>query len=390
VGGTGFVDSETNGRWGEARPVPGTSGQDVQWSVSCASEGDCGAAGNYSGTVYVASEKGGKWGLARKVRGLAALNRGRKAEIDALSCGGVGSCVAGGSYASGSGRTEAFVVTQNKGVWGKARQLPKLAALNKGGYAALSALSCASAGNCTGGGLYTDGSGAQQAFVVSQVGDRWHAAASLPGLPRLNKGAYAQVSAISCTSSGNCGAGGIYTDSGYDNTAFVVSRKGGAWAKPFRLGGINGLSPGPSVGIDQISCSSAGDCGAGGFYTDAAGRQQAFVVSEINGKWAPGEAVPGTVQANTGLSALTASVSCRSKGNCTAGGLYTLVSGRSVVFVVSEVHGVWGTSQDITGVGYHETLYSVSCAAPGSCVAGLGARPGFAGKSYVLAETPGR
>jgi hypothetical protein len=260
--------------------------------------------------------------------------------------------------------------------------------LNKGGYASLSTMSCVSAGNCTGGGLYTDHSGAQQGFVVSQAGYAWRAAINLPGLQALNKGAYAQVSAVSCTSPGDCGAGGIYTDSGYDNTAFVVSRQNGDWQSSLRLGGINDLSPGPSVGIDQISCSSAGNCGAGGFYTDAHGGQQAFVVGEINGKWAVGEAVPDTAKQNTGLSALIASVSCRSKGDCSAGGLYTLVSGHSVAFVVNEVNGVWGPAKDISGVGNYETLYSVSCVAPNNCVAGLGAMPGFAGDSYVLTETP--
>jgi hypothetical protein len=389
AGGTGFVDSERDGRWGTARPVPGTSGLDVQWSLSCASPGNCGAAGNQSGAVYVATEKDGTWGRAEMVPGLRALGLDGNSVINALSCGGVGSCVAGGSYQDGSHHTQAFVVTAKGGAWGMAQRLPGLAALNKGGYSSLSAVSCASAGNCAGGGLYTDRKGAQQAFVVSQAGYRWHAASNLPGLPARNKGAYAQVSAVSCSSPANCGAGGIYTDGGYNNTAFVVSRHHGAWGSSLRLGGINGLSAGPSVGIDQISCSSAGNCGACGFYTDAGGRQQAFVASEIDGKWAAGEAVPGTVTQNTGFSALTASVSCRSKGNCTAGGLFTLASGRSVVFVVSEVNGMWGQAEDIRGVGHYETLYSVSCSAPANCVAGLGAIPGFPGNSYVLAESPG-
>ena len=388
AGGTGFTDSEKNGKWGTASPVPGTGGLGVQWSVSCASPGDCGAVGNRADAVYVATEKDGTWDRAEEVPGLGALGLHGNPVINALSCGGVGSCAAGGSYEDRSHHTQAFVVTAKGGVWGKAQELPGLAALNKGGYSSLSAVSCASAGNCTGGGLFTDRKGAQQAFVVSQAGYKWQAATNLPGLPTRNKGAYALVSAVSCPSPGNCGAGGIYTDGGFNNTAFVVSRSHGSWKSSLRLAGVNGLSAGPSVGIDQISCSSAGNCGAGGFYTDAGGRQQAFVASEINGKWAAGEAVPGTVTANTGFSALTASVSCRSKGNCTAGGLFTLVSGHSVVFVVSEVNGTWGTAKDISGVGNSETLYSVSCTAPANCVAGLGAMPGFPGNSYVLAETP--
>ena len=383
AGGTGFVDSETKGTWGKAGPVPGTSGLGVQWSVSCAAPGDCGAAGNDSGVVYVASQRNGRWAQAVKVTGL-----GGDVTVSALSCGAIGSCVAGGSYRDGGHHTQAFIVAESAGAWKKAQPVPGLVTLNKGGFAALTAVSCVSAGNCTGGGLYTSGTGAQQAFVLAQAGGKWHAAASLPGLPALNKGGYAEVSTISCTSSSACGAGGIYTDGGFNNTAFAVSRKNGAWGTSLKLGGINGLSAGPSVGIDQISCSSAGNCGAGGFYTDADDSQQAFVASEINGTWSAGEPVPGTTSLNTGLSALVASVSCRSKGNCTAGGLYTLASGPSVVFVVGEVHGTWGTAKTVSGVGDYDSLYSVSCAAPASCVAGLGARPGSPGDSYVVTERP--
>jgi hypothetical protein len=388
AGGTGFVDTETKGKWATAESVPGTTGLDVSWSVSCAAPGACGAVGNHAGTVYVAVEKDGVWQRAESVPGLASLDKGRGAVANALSCGAVGSCAAGGSYAAGAHDTEAFVVAERQGVWATAERLPGLSALNKGGYASVSALSCASAGDCSAGGLYTDGSRAQQAFVVSQTAYNWGTATNLPGLRSMNKGAYALVSALSCTSPLDCSAGGIYTDGKYDDTAFAASRTSGKWQSSFALGAINGLASAPSVGVDQISCSSAGNCAAGGFYTDTDDRQQAFVVTETRGKWSAGAEVRGTKAANTGRSALVSSVSCRSTGNCTAGGLYTLASGSSVVFTVSEVNGAWGSAKVVRGVGNYDSLYSVSCAAPASCLAGLGARPGFPGYSYVLAEIP--
>src|SRR5580693_3294794 len=42
------------------------------------------------------------------------------------------------------------------GTWGKAEEIPGIAALNKGGEAALTSVSCASAGNCSAGGYYQD------------------------------------------------------------------------------------------------------------------------------------------------------------------------------------------------------------------------------------------
>ena len=42
------------------------------------------------------------------------------------------------------------------GTWGEAREVPGLAALNQGGFANITSVSCASAGNCSAGGLYID------------------------------------------------------------------------------------------------------------------------------------------------------------------------------------------------------------------------------------------
>jgi hypothetical protein len=91
---------------------------------------------------------------------------------------GAGDCSAGGDYTDGSGHFQVFVVSQARGVWGKAEEVPGSAALNKGGPAGeedtkVEAVSCASAGHCSAGGYYTHGSGGvsghQQAFVVSRT-----------------------------------------------------------------------------------------------------------------------------------------------------------------------------------------------------------------------------
>jgi len=59
------------------------------------------------------------------------------------------------------------------GIWRKAIEVPGSGALNQGqpgfAVAVVVSVSCASAGNCAAGGIYTDGSGKSQAFVVSQT-----------------------------------------------------------------------------------------------------------------------------------------------------------------------------------------------------------------------------
>jgi hypothetical protein len=79
-----------------------------------------------------------------------------------------------------------------------------------------------------------------------------------------------------------------------------------------------------------------GDCSAGGYYSDASGFRQAFVVSETSGTWGTAQEVPGTAALNAGGNAATESVSCAPGGNCGAGGFYTTSHPSQQAFVVSK------------------------------------------------------
>jgi hypothetical protein len=101
--------------------------------------------------------------------------------------------------------------------------VPGTAALNQGGNAEITSVSCASAGNCSAGGRYMDASGRRQVFVAGQANGTWHAAIEVPGTAALNQGGSADISSVSCASAGNCSAGGDYQDSSGHFQAFVVS-----------------------------------------------------------------------------------------------------------------------------------------------------------------------
>ena len=135
-------------------------------AVGVASLGGSAAA---SADAVAASLSSHLWGTAEEVPGTAALNQGGDAFITSLSCASAGNCSAGGSYLDSSRRQHAFVVSQINGTWGTAMELPGTAALNQGGNAAITAVSCASAGTCSAGGSYADGSGHPQALVDSQT-----------------------------------------------------------------------------------------------------------------------------------------------------------------------------------------------------------------------------
>jgi hypothetical protein len=164
-------------------------------------------------TAGGAVARAGTWHTAIEVPGLGSLDQGGgTAQLTSVSCGSAGNCAAGGNYVDEFRRQHAFVVSEKNGTWGRAIEVPGLGSLNQGGGAQLNSVSCGSAGNCAVGGDYTDGSGHLQGFVVSEKNGTWGKAIEVPGLGTLNKGGPASVTSVSCASAGNCAAGGNYTD----------------------------------------------------------------------------------------------------------------------------------------------------------------------------------
>jgi len=189
-----------------------------------------------------------------------------------------GNCAAGGSYADSHGHGQGLVVSQRHGVWGRAIEVPGLGALNKVGGAGVLSVSCASAGNCAAGGSYEDSYGHSQFFVVSQRHGRWGTAIEVPGLAALNKGGYAGITPVSCGSAGNCAAGGYYFDRRGLLQGFVVSQRHGRWGTAIEVPGLGALNKGMIAEVLSVSCASAGNCAAGGDYIDSTGQdEQGFV-----------------------------------------------------------------------------------------------------------------
>src|SRR5215471_9938556 len=63
------------------------------------------------------------WGNAQEVPGTAALNTGGDANIASVSCASAGNCSAAGDYADSSGQ-QVFVVSQTGGTWRTAIEVP--------------------------------------------------------------------------------------------------------------------------------------------------------------------------------------------------------------------------------------------------------------------------
>ncbi len=381
----GFVAAERRGRWGRAAGVPGLGALNkgshaAVWSVSCTSAGNCAVAGNYlaSGREqdFVAVEKNGRWGRAAGVPGLGALNKGGTNEAAVrVSCGSAGNCAVAGDYTDGAGHQQGYVASEKNAVWGQAIGVPGLGALNVGGRACVWSLSCGAAGNCAvAGDYFTDVDGHRQGFVANEEKGVWGPATEVPGLETLNQGMEASVRAISCASAGNCTAGGFYTDSSFAQQGFVAVEKNGVWGPAAGVPGLetlNNRTDQPQAFVYSVSCATPGNCLAGGAYGGP--YSWAFTASEKNGVWGKATAVPGLSAIVTGRWAYVGQVSCASPGNCTAGGDYELTPGGSTgVFVALQQNGRWSQASYVPGLralnkGKGANISSVSCGSPGHC-----------------------
>jgi hypothetical protein len=189
------------------------------------------------GQAFVVDEVHGRWRPAEPVAGIAALNKGHRATVTFIACTAPGDCSAAGSYSpmphqNGSSYDIPFVVSQLRGRWGPGRPVPGLAALDTGDNATVAGLSCASPGNCAADGQYTGPASRTAAFLVSQVRGTWGAAQQVPGLTALG-GTGAAVIGISCPAPGRCtevGAVDIGPRRHATQAAFAVSQ--GTPARP--------------------------------------------------------------------------------------------------------------------------------------------------------------
>jgi len=354
------------------------NGGAVVTDMSCRSPGNCSAVGDsayppLSFVPFLVSEVHGTWRNATRVPGMARLDPSGEGAVQDLSCSSAGNCSATGYYNPSPDKYEVFVVNEVNGAWRRAMNLPGIAALNTGGTALPIATSCPAPGSCSVGGYYTDSGGGMQAFVASETNGTWHTATEVRGTAALNVNGGASTDALSCASAGNCSAAGTYSDAKGTGQLFVANEINGTWRKAIQLPGTAALNKGnPDTG--EMSCPAPGNCALAGWYgVGTYPAQQAFVASEVNGTWRKAIEVPGTATLNAGTNAQANSVSCSTAGNCSSFGYYTTdASGHSQAFVADEINGVWRNAIQVPGtgalnVGKSVTIGTVSCGASDNC-----------------------
>ena len=415
------------GTWGDAATLsrlPSLQPYIATMSVvSCTAPGDCSAAGYYGyddnpPDGFLVDETGGTWGKLQSIPGsVSNPGSGPSATVQSLSCASPGNCTAGGSlwtYVSYNSpyESQAFVVNETDGSWGTAEIVPGTQALNVGDVAGVTSVSCTAVGDCTAGGSYQTSPFAaheqsqSQAFVADETNGVWGTAHSVP---RPVGVVNAAIYSVSCSSPGNCAAGGQEGGPYPQGQAFVIDETDGTWGSAEEVPGTTALNVGDDATVNSVSCTEAGNCSAGGYYdtlknTGKAGfsatELQAFVVNETGGVWGAAREVPGTAVLNAGANAQVTSVSCASPSNCAAGGSYAVKSSATRAFIVNETGGIWGQVEEVPGSApgaakYGSAVTSVSCPSAGNCSAGgydygstnFASQP--TGRAFLVSETRG-
>ena len=240
---------------------------------------------------------------------------------------------------------------------------------------AANSISCASAGNCVAVGSYDPNTG-NVALLETEINGTW--ASVTPPLPAnadtTTPDSY--LDQVSCSSPGNCAAVGYYKlASSGDYSQLILVEKNGTWSA------VETTLPSDTVAGTQnelysVNCPSDNNCTATGYYQIAAGAQ-ALIVNEVNGVWTAVDPTPLPAGAGPQGSHrdVFQSVTCTSPGNCTAVGWYYTAGITDYGFLIdTSVNGVW-SNQSValpTGAvaGTDTGLYGVSCPSNGSCVAG--------------------
>src|SRR5258707_12514327 len=107
----------------------------------------CGAPAGVGRAAAGAAARAATWRAAIEVPGTGGLNKGGNAAVNSVSCASAGNCAAAGGYTDGSGHRQAFVASEGNGTWHAAIEVPGTAGLNKGGDAGVLSGWGASAGN---------------------------------------------------------------------------------------------------------------------------------------------------------------------------------------------------------------------------------------------------
>ena len=325
-----LADVSRGGTW-SVTPTPnvGTAGSSLD-GVSCTSLTFCMAVGfNYVGTppnsaTLAEVYNGSTWSVSPTPDVPGDVN-----ELTAVSCTSPTSCVAVGTYDTGSPDQDLTLVETFNGAAWTIVSSPNPAA-NADNI--LNAVSCPGAGACTAIGVWYDGAtGDANTLVEIETAGGW-SVVTTPDIPDNDN----FLKGVSCQSASSCTAVGAADSSPTTHAPLVLSEVAGAWSIV-----SDPAQPSAASGLSAVSCTSATSCAAvGGYYTTGANLQQTLVMVETYGTWS----VVSSPNVGTSDNSLDGT-SCTTGFSCVAVGQDGNAGGPLVLAAPGEL-GYWEVAAD--------------------------------------------
>ncbi|MFZ0664357.1 MAG: fibronectin type III domain-containing protein [Acidimicrobiales bacterium] len=279
---------------------------------------------------------------------IAPLSGMTDVSISSISCSSSGNCTAVGYYIEGTSQ-ESIGITETGGTWGTMQLfVPPSNQQPDPATAVLSQVSCTSPGNCVAVGDYAVDFVGPMPMEATETNGTWGPMQELSQLPNgAEQEGY--LDAVSCPSAGNCVASGFYLNGGLHIAPMVEEETSGSWTQPTQL---NLPSNASSEGINEIgvSCATTANCTVVSPYTDNAQNGEILADTETNGSWAPAVEISLPSDADLTDSSDADSmegISCPAAGSCEAVGTYENSSDETVPMAATESGGIWAQATQV-------------------------------------------
>ncbi len=404
-----YASTETAGVWSNAvniGPALAKSAASDDWvnvdGLSCVAAAYCSVVGQFgkassqNGTTFVATDANGTWSAPTTVPGADSFSSYGSLP-DVLTCTGVGDCVIGGDFTTGSnGPDHLYVATETNGSWASATRVLWTPSVGTATSSDFTSIVCqGDVTHCDAIGGFQDANGDSGTFVASVTGATWSTATEInaPGQTKNSYVGFPQT--LICVSLGNCTAVAIpdILNNGSPASGVVsFAEVSGVWSSSTSRTLVGPGTELPLGFLEYLQCPSQGNCSAVGLYQDVSGLLSFGILAdaEVNGTWGADQVLASP--AGVGFVVAT-SLTCASAGNCLVAALGASDNtGGALPVVAQQVNGVWGSSEilpNFSSLGATEgDITDVSCLDADNCVVtGVAGDLGGTGSSTVTYRT---
>jgi hypothetical protein len=276
--------------------------------------------------------------------------------LEAVSCSAATACTSVGSYESESESMFLALIEAWNGTTWETQSTPKPTGATE--EVRLDGVACVTSSACTAAGYYKNSSKVKVTLAERWNGTEW----KIQTTPNPTGASASSLSATSCVTTAECVAVGSYTNSSGVEVTLAERWNGTEWSVQ--------ATPNPTGAkasvLKSISCASASECVAVGYYTNSSEAQVALAERWNGTVWSV-----QTPPNPTGTRVTLASVSCAGAGACTAVG-YSFNSVDQFVTLAERWNGTeWKiqTTLDYPGAELSNRLRGVSCASSTECIA---------------------